>query len=164
MQIQNKTFDKSQAFTLIELLVVISIIGLLSTLAITSLNSAKMKARDAKRKMDIKMIFDAVEIYNIDNGTYPDNYTDCSTGGIAWEWSDYICSGSSFYKGSNVYLANIPTDPREADGYYYSYQGVDYSGYTFPCISSYLENPPYYFVCQNNTCRVSNGDNIGWCI
>lgn len=37
----------SKGFTLIELLVVIAIIGILSTIAITSLNSARKKANDA---------------------------------------------------------------------------------------------------------------------
>ncbi|MCX6785799.1 MAG: type II secretion system protein [Candidatus Komeilibacteria bacterium] len=38
-----------KGFTLIELLVVIAIIGLLSSLAVVNLNSARGKARDAKR-------------------------------------------------------------------------------------------------------------------
>lgn len=43
-------------FTLIELLVVISIIGLLSTMAVISLGSAKAKARDAQRVSDVRQL------------------------------------------------------------------------------------------------------------
>jgi len=51
-----------QGFTLIELLVVISIIGLLSTMAVISLNSARSKARDAKRVSDIKGLSTVIEM------------------------------------------------------------------------------------------------------
>lgn len=44
----NKTNTKG--FTLIELLVVIAIIGILSTIAMTSLNGARQKAKDASFK------------------------------------------------------------------------------------------------------------------
>ena len=40
-----------KGFTLIELLVVISIIGLLASGVLASLNSARMKARDAKKNI-----------------------------------------------------------------------------------------------------------------
>ena len=44
----NKFLIKEKGFTLIELLVVIAIIGILSTLAVVSLNSSRSKAKDTK--------------------------------------------------------------------------------------------------------------------
>lgn len=62
---------QSKGFTLVELLVVIAIIGLLSTLAVVSLGSARSKARDARRISDIKQIQTALELYFSDQGQYP---------------------------------------------------------------------------------------------
>lgn len=76
------TFFKKQAagFTLIELLVVISIISLLSGVVLSSLNSARMKARDGRRLADLRQIQVALELYRDQNGFYPGN-TDNDNGG-----------------------------------------------------------------------------------
>ena len=58
-----------KGFTLIELLVVIAIIGLLSTLAVVSLNNARAKARDAKRVSDIKQISILIEMEAANSAT-----------------------------------------------------------------------------------------------
>lgn len=62
-----------KGFTLIELLVVVAIIGLLSSVVLSSLNSARAKARDAQRLSDIRQIQTALELYYNDNGKYPFN-------------------------------------------------------------------------------------------
>ncbi|MEY4722716.1 MAG: hypothetical protein RLZZ324_229 [Candidatus Parcubacteria bacterium] len=61
----------SKGFTLIELLVVIAIIGLLSTLAVVALNSARQKSRDSKRVADVKQMQTALELYYADKNGYP---------------------------------------------------------------------------------------------
>ena len=63
--------NNSKGFTLIELLVVIAIIGILSSVVIASLNSARKKGRDVRRVEDIKNIQLALELYYDDNGQYP---------------------------------------------------------------------------------------------
>ena len=55
--------NNKPGFTLIELLVVIAIIGLLSTLSIIALNSARARSRDARRISDVKQIQTALEMY-----------------------------------------------------------------------------------------------------
>ncbi len=65
-----------KGFTLIELLVVIAIIGLLSTLAVVALTSARTKARDSKRVADMKQVQTAMELYYSENAGYPA----CTTG------------------------------------------------------------------------------------
>ena len=65
--------NRSRGFTLIELLVVIAIIGILSSVVLASLNSARSKARDAQRLSDIRQVQLALELYADSNGgAYPD--------------------------------------------------------------------------------------------
>ncbi|MCX6731429.1 MAG: prepilin-type N-terminal cleavage/methylation domain-containing protein, partial [Candidatus Parcubacteria bacterium] len=64
--------ENKKGFTLIELLVVISIIGLLSSIVLASLNSARAKARDAKRMSDLHQLQLALELYYNQYGQYPD--------------------------------------------------------------------------------------------
>jgi prepilin-type N-terminal cleavage/methylation domain-containing protein len=54
---------KRRGFTLIELLVVIAIIGILATLVITQLQSARIKARNASAKSDVTEAGKAIETF-----------------------------------------------------------------------------------------------------
>ncbi len=79
-----------RGFTLIELMVVVAIIGMLSSVVLSSLNTARGKGRDAQRISDIKQLKTALQLYYEDNGqTYP-----TALSGLAPK-----------------YIGKIPTDP-----------------------------------------------------
>lgn len=65
------TYCMKKGFTLIELLVVIAIIGILSSVILASLNSARTKAQDTQRIASVKAFKTALELYYDDNGGYP---------------------------------------------------------------------------------------------
>ena len=75
-----------KGFTLIELLVVIAIIGILATIGVASFGRAQAKARDGRRKADMAVIRDALELYASEhNGSYPSSGTwSTSNGGDSW--------------------------------------------------------------------------------
>ncbi len=66
---------KNFGFTLIELMVVISVIAILSTIALFGLNSAQKAARDTQRTTTMRGIRTALECYYSVMGLYPDPAT-----------------------------------------------------------------------------------------
>src|SRR6185436_8533900 len=91
----------SRGFTLIELLVVIAIIGILSSVVLASLNSARKKGRDARRIADIKQLQLALELY----------YDAHPTVGYPAVLSTLVTDGL---------IATIPTDPQNSAAYSYA--------------------------------------------
>ncbi|HLC89972.1 MAG TPA: prepilin-type N-terminal cleavage/methylation domain-containing protein [Patescibacteria group bacterium] len=133
-------FSTKKGFTLIELLVVIAIIGLLSTLAVVALNSARQKARDAKRVADIKQVQTALELFYNDVEAYPTGttlalggLTDCTTACDTLSSTGEIAAAAS----GTTYMGLIPADPSAttaecASGStgvcHYSYSGLPAAG------------------------------------
>ncbi len=104
-----------KGFTLIELLVVIAIIGILSSVVLASLNSARQKSRDARRMADLQQIKLAAELYfDANSSAYP----------------------ATLSLLSPNYIGTVPTDPRT--GAAYAYQLA--SSTTDYCLGTDLEN------------------------
>jgi prepilin-type N-terminal cleavage/methylation domain-containing protein len=102
---RGSNFAKSpRGFTLIELLVVIAIIGLLSSIVVASLQSARSKARDAVRLSDMHTIRTALELYaNNHNGQYPAEIP----GGVG-SWGNWECGNAK--DSGHPFLQALVTD------------------------------------------------------
>lgn len=99
-------------FTLIELLVVISVIGLLASVIMISLNSVRARARDAQRKAALKQLRTAIELYFDANNSYP------STSGILYSsepgdnWSNGLNDNGAWIPGLiPTFISKLPRDP-----------------------------------------------------
>jgi len=144
-----------KGFTLIELLVVIAVIGILAGVILASLNSARGKARDARRKSDIRQIVTALEMYYSNTGAYP----------ATTNWF----SGQPSYAGDILVAANLlpqkPIDPsgleQSSGAYMYAVSGEKYT------LWAKLENPSAADSATLNTCALSTYDTgytINYCV
>jgi len=100
-----------RGFTLVEILVVISIISLLSSVVFASVNSARAKARDAKRASDLRQIATALEFYYDTNGSYPAE--NCVGGTWALNRADAISCWNDLQSKLAPYLNKLPIDPND---------------------------------------------------
>ncbi len=96
--------NTQRGFTLIELLVVIAIIGILSSVVLASLNTARKKGRDARRISDVKQLQLALELYYDNNSSeYPDALSSLAPS----------------------YISVVPSDPQSGS---YSYDNLTGAG------------------------------------
>ena len=153
MRIKAKT-----GFTLIELLVVISIISLLSSVVLASLNNARAKARDSVRKSDLHQIQNALELYFSQYGGYPTS-AQADGGGAA----GYTIFGSiGLHANFMQYMPSIPHDPK--------YPNIGCYNAEYVYVSDSFRNPgtlgKYYVLYatleNQSTSNLSNSGMDAW--
>lgn len=102
-----------RGFTLIELLVVVAIIGILASVVMVSLGSARSKARDARRISDMQNLKTGLELYFASYNRYPASFEMGSSG----------AGGVKFMVPE--FMPSMPVDP--LTGASYSYTGLKLS-------------------------------------
>ena len=144
---------KKRGFTLFELLVSISIIGILTALAVVSYGSMQKKARDARRVQDMLNIQKAEEqIFMLNNSNYL---------GVAPAAGGCIASGASWTVNESVILQAVPEDPKPTyDTYKYNSCGP-----TTYCICAHLEGSTGNSTSGGSGCNTwVNGIGAFYCI
>jgi prepilin-type N-terminal cleavage/methylation domain-containing protein len=144
--------SKRSGFTLIELLVVISIIGLLASIIIASLDTARGKARDARRASDAKSLELALELYYTDHNQYPPGTAPDNQGNNITALQTPLVGGG--------YIPSISQDPQWAN------QAKDYEYVRSPGgqaygLLFYLEFA-HGSVPAGGSCLTGQGVNPGW--
>lgn len=133
-------YKNRRGFTLIELLVVIAVIGILASVVMASLNSARVKARNARRSSDVKQLVNAFNLGLTGTNDLPNSGT-----------NGWVCVSATCYNGWVNYTANatvdaflapyLPTKPSDPVGtggggylYFYNWGGgtAPYDGKVYP--------------------------------
>jgi len=105
-----------KGFTLIELLIVVAIIGILTALVTTNLQGVRERARDTRRKSDLRTIQQSLRLYYNDAKRFPASTTSykiegCNTIAIPSE-CDW---GGTFATATTTYMTSLPLDPSNTD-------------------------------------------------
>lgn len=110
----NQITKKQNGFSLTELMVTISIIGTVGAIGAPQLNQSIAAARDANRKMNVRQVQTALNLYYDDNLSYP-KYQGESSGNSYKNLENFLVNSN------NQYLSELPVDPLGKDEYVYKY-------------------------------------------
>lgn len=96
-------------FTLIELLIVVAIIGVLAAIAVPNFLNAQMRAKVTRTYADLKALYNAMEMYRIDNNAYVPDYDSGAVPGVSISMNEVMTY--SKLTSPIAYMGSIPLDP-----------------------------------------------------
>lgn len=122
----NKKTKLARGFTLIELLVVVSIIGMLASVVLVSLQGARTKAKEIKFLSEIGELKKSLELYRLDNNKYPRldgwyNSTDVSCSPGATNGNVWTRAGLFDDTYRTKYMSKLPTELVSCGIYYIAF-------------------------------------------
>lgn len=102
----------AKGFTLIELLIVIAIIGILTALVTTNLQGVRQRARDTRRKSDLRAVQQALRLYYNDAKEFPASNAGFEIVGCGTIAIPVDCPwGDAFATTESTYMGSLPLDP-----------------------------------------------------
>ena len=109
-----------KGFTALELLIVLAVFGLLVTLAVLSLNSARARTRDAQRLSDVSVLRNGLSQYYSEKATYPVS-TDLYLAQPGAKADKLTSDGFSASQDAHppIYLDRVPMGPTANEYYHY---------------------------------------------
>lgn len=131
-----------RGFTIVELLIVIVVIAILAAITIVAFNGIQQRGRDGQRMSEVGNIKKAIEMYKVDNGTYP----------AACASDDAGCSASNLSTYLSIYMRSVPQDPQAPSKRY------DY-------VRGPVANNSYAILVHrelNGDCKTGSNVNMGW--
>ncbi len=98
--------SNSRGFTLVEVMVVVVILSILAAIVVPKIMGRPDEAREAKVKQDIRALSAALDLYRLDNYTYPT--TDEGLEALVTRPSS-LPEGAKWQEGG--YIKHLPKDP-----------------------------------------------------
>jgi type IV pilus assembly protein PilE len=161
----------AKGFTLIELLVVIAIIGVLSSIVLSSLNTARNKGSDSAIKSNLDQARSQAELFYDANSNH---YVTSGGGGTATDVCSNLATGASTSGVAGIYASFLAA----------AQAGGVSGGNIFTSINSTADTQPFtkatchscYPGQSGTTCQTTNNDawaaqvplksnsNFAWCV